>query len=414
MRLNYLSRTVNPINMVPLLAGYSGLMIYFSWDDNFNMQVLFPIICIIVSIFFYKNHFYVYKNDDFKYFFCLCAVYFISLTSGFLFNNEAINELAVVRTFYSITLILYYVIIINFDIDKDFINTLIRGNLLSGSVAAILVIKNWLSGANGKVSLLNYWGNSLEENYTAAFIAFTAVLCVLVSFTSNKKKIKVIAIILASVNTLAVFLTGSRAAFLAMIISFITLVFTYIFNGKISIYKKILMLCFGISVGVYVFINIINVLPEFTYNRLFLNSLDDSSNRERIELWSLALESFLKRPLFGYGAGVFSYYVHKEYPYHIVVVAHNTFLDFLVDFGIIGVIFLGLLFYRNIHMCFRRKGMSLIPLLVCWFMTSAIVGGERTFFFWNGLIIISTLSKYLKKYQGDLNDLWENNIKKTN
>lgn len=407
MQLTWLNGTINPINIIHFFIGYSGLMIYFAWDDNFNMQVLFPIVCIVIGFFCFKNNFHVYKNDDFKYFFFLCLSYWVSLASGFILNNEAIDELAIIRTFYSCLLILYYVIVINFDVNKNLVKILIKGNLFSGSFASILVIKNWLSGASGKVSLLNYWGNSVEENYTAAFIAFSVVLCVLVFFTSNKKKPKVVSMFLATVNTLAVFLTGSRAAFLALLISLFILLFIYFFDSKIVVYKKILMISFGVLISVYFFVNIIEILPEFTYNRLFLNSLDDSSNRERIALWSLALENFLYRPLFGYGAGVFSYYVHKEYSHHIVVVAHNTFLDFLVDFGIIGFFFLGLLFYRNICICFKKNGVCLIPLLICWFMTSAIVGGERAFFFWNGLIMISILSKYLKENKGGLTNLWE-------
>lgn len=406
MRLKCFSNTINPINLVSFLIGYSGLMIYFSWDDNFNMQVIFPIMIVVIGSFLYKNDFHVPYVSDFKYFASILAAYFISLLSGFVFNNDAINELALVRTIYSGLILLYYVVAVNFCIDNRFVKTIISGNLLAGTLTAVLVIKNWLAGAGGKVSLLNYWGNAVEENYTAAFVAFTTILCLVIYFTSNDYRIKFIAFCSASINTFAIFLTGSRAAFVALIMSSLVLLIIYIFTDKTSINKKIFIICVSILLGIYFITNILNILPEFIYNRLFINSLNDNSNRERIMLWSLALEGFLYRPIFGYGAGVFSYYVQKEFPHHIVVVAHNTLIDFLVDFGIIGIALLTLLFYKNIYVCFTKRGFFLFPLLICWFITSFIVGGERTFFFWNGLITITILCKFVKQSKEGLITIW--------
>ena len=156
-------------------------------------------------------------------------------------------------------------------------------------------------------------------------------------------------------------------------------------------------------------INMYELLPEYTLNRFFVNSIDDSSNQERIQLWSFAFANFWYRPLFGYGPGVFSYYVSQRFTNHTVVVAHNTYIDFLIDSGIVGLFLILYLIYRHFKQVFQEKCIVLFPLIICQFITSFIVGGERTFFFWNGLIVTCILLDYICSEEKGIYGLWEKN-----
>jgi O-antigen ligase len=125
---------------------------------------------------------------------------------------------------------------------------------------------------------------------------------------------------------------------------------------------------------------------------LFTNSLDDNSNADRLILWKNGFNGFLNRPFLGYGVGNFNYYVRLIFPQHKVVVAHNSFLDILIDVGIIGFGVFAVMVYKNIK-CIFKEGKVFIPLFVCFLFTALIVGGERTFFFWNDIIILTLISK---------------------
>lgn len=392
------------------IIGYSGLMIYFSWDDNFNMQVLLPIIIITILSYLLKNKFLIKHQIDFVIAGLISIVYTISLGFSLFFCNEAINEYALYRLPYSIIIILYFVTAINlFNKDNKIANVVLWGNILSGTFSALLVILNWLRGATGKISLLNYWGNYVEENYTAAFMTFSAILCCIVVLYASKLKYKILGSICFVIILFGVFLTGSRAAVLALIVSMLFMLIMWIYITDFGTLKKILIMLAIFTSLIILSINMYELLPEYTFNRFFVNSIDDSSNQERIQLWSFAFANFWYRPLFGYGPGVFSYYVSQRFTNHTVVVAHNTYIDFLIDSGIVGLFLILYLIYRHFKQMFREKCIVLFPLIICQFITSFIVGGERTFFFWNGLIVTCILLDYICSEEKGIYGLWEKN-----
>lgn len=386
--------------LISILIGFSGFLIVFAWDGCFNMQVLFPIMIIVILWYLYKINGVLVVTKQFKFLFLISLIYFISLLTNFIISIEILSFTSIIRIIYSILILLYYSIIVSLNIDIDNLKIVIIGNILSGVFIAILIIVNWIGGADGKISLVSLFGDSVEENYTGAILAFEFVLCLILMVFSKKYYQKIIYLLFDFIMVFSVFLTGSRAAIIAIVLAVVFFLLIYVFKLKTRIYKKVLFIIFVFACFFIIYTKAETILPDFLYNRMFgnlLNGLNDRSNTERLALWNYGIENFVKRILFGYGVGNFNYYVRQIWPQHTVVVAHNTFLDFLLDSGLVGCSLILIMLFQNIKGLFSKRGVVFLPLLLCLVITSFIVGGERTYFFWNGFIILSLLCKQICK-----------------
>ena len=201
--------------------------------------------------------------------------------------------------------------------------------------------------------------------------------------------------------TYAILLTGSRAAIVALAVGIAIFVVQNVLSGKVSLFAKI-----GIVALVFLFVAVIvlnadSILPRNLYDRIFVSSYADSSNAHRLELWSFGLEGFLRRPFFGYGIGNYNYYVINVLgmTQHTVVVAHNTYLDALLDLGIVGLLPILALVLGRLKGVARSK--VLFPAILSTLFTALIVGGERTFFFWNAIVILTILIGFAGKSGGN-------------
>lgn len=387
-------------NFISFLIGFSIFFIVFAWDGCFNLQVLFPLIAFILLWFLFRTNFHLIINDQFKIALCIIIVYFISFVSNCILSIQIIGMSTLIRLAYSIIILLYYSVLVSLSYNKKQIKTLLLGNICGGVFIAILIILNFLNGAKGKISFNTVFGDAIEENYTGAILSFELVLAFILGVFNKKIYKKILLFAAVGVMFFGLCLTGSRAALIASVISLMFFLIVYLFNSKIKFLNKIIFLSIIFIAVFFLFRYAEQILPEFLYNRMFGNLVDglvDSSNESRIALWKNALDGFLFRPFFGYGIGNFNYYVRQIWPQHTVVVAHNTYLDFLVDSGLIGLLLILIMLLSNIRSLFNKQGIFALSCLLSLLITSFIVGGERTFFFWNGFIVLSIISKTMKQ-----------------
>jgi O-antigen ligase len=319
-------------------------------------------------------------------------IYIAATVINCLFDWKTINEKSFIRIGYTLFILFYYYIITSCCFNREDIKKILYLNALAGLFIALLIIKNWCGGAKGKISLISFFHVSIEENYTGALLAFIVVLSFLMLKFEKEKLNKIFIFVVIGFCVFAVCLTGSRAAFIGIILSLTVMGIQYLFARKVSFLKKVFWIVLCIVICIVLYTQLEHILPSFLYNRLFTNSLNDNSNADRLILWKNGFNGFLNRPFLGYGVGNFNYYVRLIFPQHKVVVAHNSFLDILIDVGIIGFGVFAVMVYKNIKYIFR-EGKVFIPLFVCFLFTALIVGGERTFFFWNDIIILTLISK---------------------
>ena len=99
-------------------------------------------------------------------------------------------------------------------------------------------------------------------------------------------------------------------------------------------------------------------------SRIFDISFQTENFQNRMVIWQIAIDGFKERPLLGWGPENFSYTFDKHYnPKHYSIIAgfgawydraHNIFLDYLNQAGILGLLsFLGI--FAAFYWCFFKK-----------------------------------------------------------
>lgn len=153
---------------------------------------------------------------------------------------------------------------------------------------------------------------------------------------------------------LAVFvaLTGSRGAFLTLVISL--LVFSFVFMwGK---NKLFLILCAIIVVGIALFIFFVPAFKDFR-DRIIGSLITiisgdayaDTSTSGRLNMMAEALEIWTTNPLFGYGAEAFFRLSNQA------AWSHSTFSELLCSYGSIGTLFWA---FPMVFYCFAKNKLS--------------------------------------------------------
>jgi len=95
---------------------------------------------------------------------------------------------------------------------------------------------------------------------------------------------------------------------------------------------------------------------------LYASTAEDVSDDPRFLLWSLAIDKWLESPLFGIGAGQFERYSGENYgtlgSTGVGYVTHNTFLFFLVSFGVVGMLLFVALLAWIVRSLYRADGLT--------------------------------------------------------
>ena len=375
------------------LIGYSSLLIFVAIDNSLNMMMMLPVIICLIAIRIISKEKRVNNKKLFISLIFLALIYCISTIINLIINTESINSLSIIRIFYYLEIFTYIYLIISNSFKKSHIKKILKFNVNSSIIiACVLIFCFFYFGDIGKNSVKNIFGNYIEENYTAALLSFNSILLLYIVEFEDKNIVKLKYYLGLLILLYATFLSGSRASFFAIAISSLYfLVKKYIFTKSAITIKNIILIVILFSLLMMIIVNLQNILPEFIYNRFFNKSLNDYSNQTRLTYWKSGVIGFLKQPLLGYGVGNYSYFIPDMLKLNKTVMAHNTYLDILLDVGIIGFSFYLYLVFSNIKYILKNIA-KFFPICFVLFFTSFIVGAERTYFFWHGVVVLMLVS----------------------
>jgi O-antigen ligase len=374
------------------VVGLSGLLIFFAWDLSFNMQVLLPVVLLLLVTYFFNSQYLDAKTLFLCFGILSCSA--ISSLISICVDPKIVDLRSLIRMLYFAEILAFYAVIVYRRYSREHLQIIIACNILAGTVIALGSIAGLLGGTSGKIVPLNIWGIKLAPNTTAALLAVDLILGVLaLRFTESSLK-RVLFLMASAIIGFGVIIAGSRAAHLAVAIGLSIVFIQFIASAKIGVPIKVFVISVIIGFANLIIFNLEAVLPDFLYNRFSNPNYDDTSNQIRLMLWIDGLQSFIERPLFGYGIGNYNYYIVHEsgFSQHTVVVAHNTYLDSLLDIGIVGTALVAILLIRGMKGVVSSK--TLLPYLCTLVFVSAILGSERAYYFWNGIMILSICSYY--------------------
>ena len=217
---------------------------------------------------------------------------------------------------------------------------------------------------------------------------------VLIIFFINNKGISRILSMIALICASFIFmLIGSRGALIAVFLGISYIVFyTYNKTNKSN-------LIFFIVLVFIIYNFILNYLPGDLIRRLFtVDSYigDIGVYDSRSGIWKNIITYVVPNmPLWGYGAGVPGYILIDFYGY--IKGVHNTYLNIILEYGIIGITFF-ILFIYYIYSNIKKNGEILCnAILISMLVIIFFLDSFEKKYFWNAMMFITIISNRCQK-----------------
>lgn len=211
--------------------------------------------------------------------------------------------------------------------DRDFI---LYGYIFGCLILAILLMGNVDQLAEGARVSAETEEGGVDPNNVAAYLVAGVAAVMTIHF--ERKYFTLLRWICMVFLVIAMLLTASRGAFLALLLFVIyhTITQKNIKDAMVTIF----------FIGVMAFLIIILSKKLFgLYNPieiLMYRFREDTGGSGRTDLWKIALELIVEKPIFGYGLAVSPYLFSETYVNHAIG-SHNTYLTFWLECGIFGI-----------------------------------------------------------------------------
>lgn len=142
-----------------------------------------------------------------------------------------------------------------------------------------------------------------------------------------------------------------------------------------------------------VFLLLISLLSYSTINninRFTSEGLNDGSNALRFHLWSVSWKIFMTDPIFGRGANsMINLGLH--YGARINIMVHNSFLEILTDYGIIGFLLWFFAFWNILKKAIKIKNSLIISILLSTFFCAFFISAQDSAFWWQNIILCNAM-----------------------
>lgn len=207
-----------------------------------------------------------------------------------------------------------------------------------------------------------------DPNYLCAYFLF-GVIAALQRTTYDEKGITKVKVFLELTIYLYLILsTGSRGGLLAIMAG----VAVYFLNYEDFFSRKSLIKVVTLILLLFVFLLLMYILPDELRMRFTVDSVADSGGSGRTQIWAnishVLSNSNLGRQLFGYGTGTIKEVLAQfGFP---PKVAHNIFLETLVELGVTGLLVYAFSIFSFIKVSFGQKDKFALCVIVGMFVLS--------------------------------------------
>nr|WP_296461085.1 O-antigen ligase family protein [uncultured Acetatifactor sp.] len=358
--------------------------IFVAIEGTFSIQSILPVILLL--LFADLTHRKIKKQERML---IVVGLFLLSTCVSLVYNALVGTGLTTSRTYIRI---IYYLVILyfyfsltgvkytNIQLEKIFTANIICGAL----VAMYLIVVNhiWFVG------LL---GTRVDKNFVGAILAVQGEIALIKFLKTDKPLGKLFAIVSYIIILLGIFYSASRASVLVVILgTSITIFFRLIEkrNTKRG-FIKLLFIFLATIVSCIVAFSIVaprmsnaSASIRWYWNRYFVNGFGDASVTGRVVWWKEALVLWLNRLLCGYGIGNVNVSGNSS------AVAHNTYIDFLLDQGILGFAGFLVILHRSISKIIRKRNSIYYGIIVTVLLSALILSATRSTFLWYNMVIL--------------------------
>jgi putative inorganic carbon (HCO3(-)) transporter len=212
---------------------------------------------------------------------------------------------------------------------------------------------NYVAGELGEVKAYRVNSTFLHPNVLGGYLVFALPFLVSMMFLTWRTRrywLWLLLLIAMAVNGACLFLTGSRAAWIAA--GCIAL-----FYGVLGILDKRTTLVLVMAVLMILLVVFLFAPPDFVKKRMTSLHAQEAA-QVRIYTYSMAVDLFMEHPVFGLGIGMEGEVIVQNNIREQWVAVENAFLTYLVSHGLIGLIAFLLIFFVFWAMLFYARSRS--------------------------------------------------------
>ncbi|WP_223592359.1 O-antigen ligase family protein [Neobacillus bataviensis] len=238
-----------------------------------------------------------------------------------------------------------------------------------------------------------------DPNYLTGFLIFS-IMFYFEDLIKNRSKASIVKL---GVFLIFVLLTGSRGGFLAIVGSILIYSLIWTRTKKFKPSSLIILISFILIMST-IFNIALNMLPETVAQRYDASySLNDNA-AGRGDIWESLIFSYEQSPgfnkFFGWGAGTIRYFTYNGN------VAHNIWLESLIEIGVIGVLMLFILYFSYIRKAFKLKEYVMATCFIGYMIMAMSMSLYSYKPIWNIILLIMIL----KNNHYEVNKLFKKGI----
>lgn len=258
---------------------------------------------------------------------------------------------------------------------------------ISESYSFVAISRSFFTRAVGLIGV--------DSNVVGLMAALSIGYLISLSIEKSKSFYFTLAAVLMALSFWVLFITSSKGGMVATAAGLLAYIMIQE-KAKVSFYKK-LKLCILIMFAFMLLIIVIDYISDllsFAHFRWTTAKNISELTSKRIDILTLALSYVPKYP-FGIGIGNSQYLLGYNSIIHLFdrLDAHNQYLKFLLEYGWLGFVFFGKLFYDTIASSFKESKSGTLWPFVCMIvltvgMTTLSLDNKK--FFW----FVLAISKY--------------------
>ena len=342
--------------------------IFLAYDKVFPQMFIVSLLNIFSFIYIFKKFnlkdyilSFEYKNHYLAY----LSVIVISIISLLVAENiieGVVSLLKIINFFVAFS----FIVILSSFKNLKFFNYFIIATLISLFIESVLINLRIFDSViiNGNLLVRSnvFAGFGANVNISSFSILIKTVVPIFLIFNYKNYFIRALSIFFIYSSFLSIFLLMSRAAVLALILVFTSILILVVISKRRIYYLKYGLVIITLIMSIFSY-NILN--EKNAYNTLtdrfsnVTNPVADESVNERLNFYTTAIQSIGDNPLLGIGIGnwkIKSIDLSKDIivSYRVPYFAHNDFLQFLAEIGILGgLCFIFYIFYPILISLFR-------------------------------------------------------------
>lgn len=347
----------------------------------FTLLEIFILILFLLFLIKFKTKF---SLGSYQY--IISSFIIISIISC-ITSTDVIRALGLWKA-YIIEPIMFFIVIINV---KPSYHKILTSLGLSAIFVSLVGVLQYSTGygipAPWNISGSEFRITSIFEYPNAVGLYLAPIMALFLGNIIKIKRSVYFSLIVLFLSLSAILWSQTQGAWLAVIVSFI-------FLGFFTKYKKFFIV--SLILGVIIMFAVPGFREMITFQ--------DTSGDVRLALWQGTVNLLTHRPLFGAGLGSFPE-IYEQYKMakhtELLLYAHNIFLDFWAQFGILGFIWLIWLLIKFFYHNFKNLSPTTISIMAA--MVAILIYGlvdvpyfknDLSVLFWTILGLAETHHKY--------------------